>query len=87
LRPAAFIYTDIHLDGMQTGPNITATRRLAQAVAIPVIASGGVDNIKDIENLIPLKEDGVVGVITGKALYAGTLDFQEALRLVARSEK
>jgi phosphoribosylformimino-5-aminoimidazole carboxamide ribotide isomerase len=83
LRPAAFIYTDIQRDGMQTGPNITATRRLAQVVDIPVIASGGVNSIRDIENLIPLKQDGVVGVITGKALYAGTLDFQEALRLVS----
>jgi phosphoribosylformimino-5-aminoimidazole carboxamide ribotide isomerase len=86
LRPAAFIYTDIQRDGMQTGPNITATQRLAQAVSIPVIASGGVNSIRDIENLIPLKQDGVVGVITGKALYAGTLDFQEALRLVSRPE-
>jgi phosphoribosylformimino-5-aminoimidazole carboxamide ribotide isomerase len=84
LRPAAFIYTDIHRDGMQTGPNITATRRLAQTVPIPVIASGGVNNIKDIENLIPLEQDGVVGVITGKALYAGTLDFQEALQVIFR---
>jgi phosphoribosylformimino-5-aminoimidazole carboxamide ribotide isomerase len=87
LQPAAFIYTDIQRDGMQTGPNLAATRRLAQAVPIPVIASGGVNSIKDIADLIPLKQDGVVGVITGKALYAGTLDFQEALRLVFQSEK
>jgi phosphoribosylformimino-5-aminoimidazole carboxamide ribotide isomerase len=87
LQPAAFIYTDIQRDGMQTGTNLTATRRLAQAVPIPVIASGGVNNMKDIADLIPLKQDGVIGVITGKALYAGTLDFQEALRLVAKSEK
>jgi phosphoribosylformimino-5-aminoimidazole carboxamide ribotide isomerase len=87
LGPAAFIYTDINRDGMQTGPNIAATQRLAQAVSTPVIASGGVNNIKDIEKLIPLKRDGVMGVITGKALYAGTLDFQEALLLVTNSEK
>jgi phosphoribosylformimino-5-aminoimidazole carboxamide ribotide isomerase len=87
LGPAAFIYTDINRDGMQTGPNIAATQRLAQAVSTPVIASGGVNSIKDIENLIPLKRDGVMGVITGKALYAGTLDFQEALLLVTNSEK
>jgi phosphoribosylformimino-5-aminoimidazole carboxamide ribotide isomerase len=85
LGPAAFIYTDIQRDGMQTGPNIATTRRLAQAVATPVIASGGVSNIKDIENLIPLEHDGVIGVITGKALYAGTLSYQEALELAGRS--
>jgi phosphoribosylformimino-5-aminoimidazole carboxamide ribotide isomerase len=87
LGPAAFIYTDINRDGMQTGPNITATRRLAQAVSTPVIASGGVNSIKDIENLLTLRRDGVIGVITGKALYAGTLDFQEALQLVTNSKK
>ena len=86
LEPAAFIYTDILRDGMQTGPNIAATRLVAQAVKTPVIASGGVNSIKDIENLIPLEPDGVVGVITGKALYSGTLNFQEALKL-ATGEK
>jgi phosphoribosylformimino-5-aminoimidazole carboxamide ribotide isomerase len=79
--PAAFIYTDIHRDGMLSGPNIPATRRLAQSVSTPVIASGGVNNLTDIENLLPLEQDGVIGVITGKALYAGTLDYQEASRL------
>jgi phosphoribosylformimino-5-aminoimidazole carboxamide ribotide isomerase len=87
LGPAVFIYTDIQRDGMQTGPNIAATRLLAQAVSTPVIASGGVSTIQDIENLIPLGQDGVIGVITGKALYSGTLDFQEALHLVAITEK
>ncbi|AEB10086.1 1-(5-phosphoribosyl)-5-[(5-phosphoribosylamino)methylideneamino]imidazole-4-carboxamide isomerase [Desulfobacca acetoxidans] len=87
LEPAAFIYTDIKRDGMQTGPNIAATKRLAQAVAIPVIASGGVATIKDIEDLLPLRKDGVIGVITGKALYAGTLDFQAALQLTASLAK
>ncbi len=87
LGPAAFIYTDINRDGMQTGPNIAATQRLARSVSTPVIASGGVNSIKDIENLIPLQQDGVIGVITGKALYAGTLDFQEALHLLTKSEQ
>lgn len=82
LGPAAFIYTDILRDGMQSGPNIAATRLLAQAVKTPVIASGGVNSITDIENLIPLGEDGVIGVITGKALYSGTLNFEEALQLI-----
>jgi len=85
LQPAVFIYTDIHRDGMQTGPNLAATRRLAQNVAIPVIASGGVSTLQDIANLLPLAADGVIGVITGKALYAGSLDFQEALRLARQA--
>jgi len=64
---------------MQTGPNIEETRRLAEAINIPVVASGGVASIKDIQNLLPLEASGVTGVITGKALYSGTLDFKEAL--------
>lgn len=76
---AAINFTDIHRDGMQTGPNIEETRTLAEAVDIPVVASGGVATIKDIQNLLPLEICGVIGVITGKALYSGTLDFKEAL--------
>jgi phosphoribosylformimino-5-aminoimidazole carboxamide ribotide isomerase len=79
---AAINFTDISRDGMQTGPNIDATRRLAEAISIPVVASGGVSTIQDIQNLLPLKSVGVVGVITGKALYSGTLDFKQALELV-----
>jgi len=81
LKPAVLIYTDIQRDGMQTGPNIAATQRLAQAVPLPVIASGGVSTLEDIKNLLPLEADGVIGVITGRALYAGTLDFRAALKL------
>lgn len=79
---AAINFTDIHRDGMQTGPNLEETRRLAEAINIPVVASGGVSSIKDIQNLLPLETVGVVGVITGRALYSGTLDFKEALSLV-----
>jgi phosphoribosylformimino-5-aminoimidazole carboxamide ribotide isomerase len=78
---AAINFTDILRDGMQTGPNIEETRRLAEAISIPVIASGGVSTIKDIQNLLPLEASGVIGIITGKALYSGTLDFQEALSI------
>jgi len=78
---AAINFTDIHRDGMQTGPNILETKKLAEAVSIPVIASGGVSTLRDIENLLPLEASGVVGVITGKALYAGTLNLQEAISL------
>ena len=76
---AAINFTDIHRDGMQTGPNIEATGQLARAVSIPVVASGGVSTLEDIHNLKPLEADGVTGVITGKALYSGTLDLKAAL--------
>ena len=78
---AAIVYTDISKDGMQTGPNIEATRQLARSVSIPVIASGGVGNIEHIRALLPLEQDGVVGVIVGRALYTGGLDLSEAIAL------
>ena len=78
---AAINFTDIHRDGMQTGPNLEATRRLAEAVSIPVVASGGVSTIEDIKNLLRLESAGVQGVITGKALYDGSLDLKEAIAL------
>lgn len=76
---AAINFTDIHRDGMQTGPNIAETRRMAESVSIPIVASGGVSTLDDIRNLLPLQSAGVVGVITGKALYSGTLDLKEAI--------
>ena len=79
---AAINFTDIHRDGMQTGPNIDETRKLAEAVSIPVVASGGVSSLDDIRNLIPLVAVGVTGVITGKALYTGALNLKEAVSLV-----
>jgi phosphoribosylformimino-5-aminoimidazole carboxamide ribotide isomerase len=78
---AAINFTDIHRDGMQTGPNLDETRRLAEAVSIPVIASGGVATIEDIKNLLPLKKVGVIGVITGRALYSGSLSLKEAIHI------
>ncbi|MBU2549206.1 MAG: 1-(5-phosphoribosyl)-5-[(5-phosphoribosylamino)methylideneamino]imidazole-4-carboxamide isomerase [Proteobacteria bacterium] len=80
---AALIYTDVDRDGMRTGPNIERTRNLARAVNLPVIASGGVKDIQDIQALLPLEKDGVIGVISGKALYEGSLDYQEARRVAA----
>jgi phosphoribosylformimino-5-aminoimidazole carboxamide ribotide isomerase len=75
------VFTDIHRDGMQTGPNIEETRRLAEAVRLPVIASGGVGTLDHIRALLPLEAVGVQGVITGRALYSGALRFEEALAL------
>lgn len=76
---AAINFTDIYRDGMKTGPNIDETRRLAEAVSTPVVASGGVSCIEDIQNLMPLKAVGVVGVITGRALYSGSLNLRVAI--------
>lgn len=83
-RPAALVYTDIARDGMETGVNVEATGALAKAVGIPVIASGGVAGIRDIERLLPLETQGVVGVIAGKALYTGALSLAEAIACAER---
>ena len=74
---ACIIYTDISRDGMLAGPNVEAVRELKEAVSIPVIASGGVSSLKDIESLLPL---GLEGVIIGKALYTGDIDLGEAVK-------
>ncbi|MCF6249182.1 MAG: 1-(5-phosphoribosyl)-5-[(5-phosphoribosylamino)methylideneamino]imidazole-4-carboxamide isomerase [Desulfobacula sp.] len=78
---AAINFTDIHRDGMQTGPNIQETAALADAVTIPIVASGGVDSIGDIKKLLEIEDKGVTGVITGRAIYEGTLDLKEAIRI------
>ena len=78
---AAIIYTDIARDGMLQGPNLEATRALAEAISIPVIASGGVSTLKDIENLMAIEQYGVTGVITGKAVYTGAIRLTEAIAL------
>lgn len=72
------IYTDIGRDGMLTGINIDATVKLAQALTIPVIASGGLSNLSDIERLCAVEFEGVEGVICGRAIYTGDLDFATA---------
>jgi phosphoribosylformimino-5-aminoimidazole carboxamide ribotide isomerase len=78
------VYTDIGKDGMMGGVNMHATKNLADSVNVPIIASGGVSNIKDIEALLEAGErlsGGITGVITGRALYEGTLDLEEAIAL------
>lgn len=83
---AAIIYTDIARDGMMQGPNLEATKALAEAIRIPVIASGGVSSLQDIENLMAIEDSGVVGVITGKAIYTGALDLRAAVELTKRGK-
>ena len=73
----AIIYTDIARDGMMQGVNIEATKALAESVNIPIIASGGVTNMNDLIELQKIESVGVSGVITGRAIYEGTLDFAE----------
>lgn len=74
----AIIYTDISRDGMLSGPNIEATVALARAVPVPVIASGGIANLDQVLALKAHEEDGIVGAITGRAIYEGTLDYASA---------
>ena len=74
----SIIYTDIGRDGMLTGINIEATVKLAQALSIPVIASGGLAGIADIEQLCAVEDEGIEGVICGRSIYTGALDFVAA---------
>ena len=76
---ARIIYTDISRDGTRAGVNLAETLKIAQAVKIPIIASGGVATLGDIRRLRPLEKDGVEGVIVGKALYAVAFSFRDAL--------
>ena len=78
---SSIIYTDIGRDGMMTGVNIEATVALAQALLIPVIASGGVTNLDDVRQLCAVEGEGVIGTITGRAIYEGSLDFAAAQAL------
>jgi phosphoribosylformimino-5-aminoimidazole carboxamide ribotide isomerase len=76
----AIVYTDISRDGMMTGVNIPSTVALAQSVRVPVIASGGVNHMDDLVELAKVEEEGVVGVIIGRALYEGEIDLAEAFK-------
>lgn len=77
----AVVYTDIGRDGMLTGVNIEATVALAQGLTIPVIASGGITNLDDVHRLCAVEKEGIMGAITGRAIYEGTLDFAKAQAL------
>jgi phosphoribosylformimino-5-aminoimidazole carboxamide ribotide isomerase len=74
----AVIYTDIGRDGMLSGVNVDATVKLAQQLSVPVIASGGLTGLPDIEALCKVESEGITGVITGRAIYEGTIDFKKA---------
>ena len=76
---AAIIYTDIATDGMLTGPNVEATRQMAEHCNVPIIASGGMSTLADVEQLATLE---LFGIIIGRAYYEGTIDLREALRVV-----
>ena len=76
---AFIVHTDISRDGMQTGANIDALRELCEKTSIPILAAGGVNNLEDIKKLYPLSKEGLQGVISGRAIYAGTLNVPEAL--------
>ena len=78
---SAIVYTDIGRDGMMTGPNLDATRALAEAISVPVVASGGITNLDDVYALCALAHSGITAAITGRAIYEGTLDFAEGQRV------
>ena len=77
----SIIYTDIGRDGMLSGVNIEATVKLAEAVSVPVIASGGLTNLDDIRALCEVESSGVEGAVTGRAIYEGAIDFKQAQEL------
>jgi phosphoribosylformimino-5-aminoimidazole carboxamide ribotide isomerase len=83
----AIVYTDIGRDGMLTGVNVEATKRLADSISIPVIASGGITNLEDIRKLCEVADSGIIGAITGRAIYEGTLDFAAAQKLADELSK
>jgi phosphoribosylformimino-5-aminoimidazole carboxamide ribotide isomerase len=76
----AIIYTDIRRDGTQKGPAQRSTRRLAKGLQVPLIAAGGIATLEDVQKMARLEKQGVVGLITGKAIYSGSLNLPEAIR-------
>ena len=83
----AVIYTDIGRDGMLSGVNIDATVALARELTVPVIASGGITDLEDVKALCKVEPEGIIGAITGRAVYQGTLDFAEAQKLADKLSK
>ena len=83
---AAIVYTDIARDGMLTGANLGATQALAESVEVPVIISGGIASLLDIEGALARRESGIAGAILGRSLYTGAVDLSAALQLVMDAE-
>ncbi len=83
----AIIYTDIGRDGMLTGVNLKATVELARQLTVPIIASGGITDLDDIKALCKVEPEGIIGAITGRAVYQGTLDFAAAQKLADKLSK
>jgi phosphoribosylformimino-5-aminoimidazole carboxamide ribotide isomerase len=83
----AVIYTDIGRDGMLSGVNIDATVALARELTVPVIASGGITDLEDVKALCNVESEGIIGAITGRAVYQGTLDFAAAQKLADKLSK
>ena len=79
----AIVFTDISRDGMEMGTNVESTRELAESVDIPIIASGGVAGMEDIDRLMAVEASGIMGVIVGKALYSGAIELQDAIKRTA----
>jgi phosphoribosylformimino-5-aminoimidazole carboxamide ribotide isomerase len=79
----AIVYTDISRDGMMSGVNVESTVALARSLSIPVVASGGITGLDDIRALCEVAEEGIMGAITGRAIYEGSLDFAEGQRIAA----
>ena len=84
MKIKSIIYTDIKRDGMKRGPNIDAIREFATAINAPVIAAGGISSIKDIENMAELEEDGLSGIIVGRALYDGSIRLEQAINTLRK---
>jgi len=80
---SCLVYTDIARDGMLTGPNLESLTELAENTDIPIIASGGISGIEDIKKLLTIQDKGIIGAITGKALYEGKLDLKEAIAVAS----
>lgn len=85
MRINSIIYTDIKRDGMKRGPNIDAIREFATDINVPLIAAGGISSIKDIENMAELEEDGLSGIIVGRALYDGSIRLEQAINTLRKS--
>ncbi len=81
----AIVYTDISRDGMMSGVNVDATVKLAQAINVPVVAAGGITTMDDVQALCDVASEGIIGAITGRAIYEGTLDFAAGQRLADQS--